>query len=143
MGYYRKFIRDYEKIARPLTNLLKKDSFRWDSDAQSTFSSLKQALVSSLVLAMPDFSQLFLVECDASGRGIDIVLMQNQRPVAYFSKAISDRALSKSTNEKELLALVLAIHHWRPYLLGRKLIVQIDQKSLKHLLNQRISTPNQ
>ena len=69
--------------------------------------------------------------------------MQNNRPIAYFSKAILDRALSKSTYEKELLALVLAVHHWRPYLLGRKFVIRTDQKSLKHLLTQRITTPDQ
>ncbi|KAL8120175.1 hypothetical protein AgCh_017351 [Apium graveolens] len=142
-GYYRKFIRDYGKIARPLTNVLKKDSFHWTSETHQAFEQLKRALVTGPVLAMPNFSKPFLVECDASGKGIGAVLIQDSRPIAYFSKAISDRALSKSTYEKELLALVSAVHHWRPYLLGRQFIIRTDHKSLKHLLTQRISTPDQ
>ena len=69
--------------------------------------------------------------------------MQDKRPIAYFSKALGVRNLSKSAYEKELMALGLAIQHWRPYLIGRKFIVSIDQKSLKQLLQQRISTAEQ
>lgn len=71
------------------------------------------------------------------------MLTQDKRPIAYFSKALADSTLSKSVYEKELMALILAIQHWRPYLLGQKFTVFTDQNSLRYLLEQRITTQNQ
>ncbi|GAU50456.1 hypothetical protein TSUD_373220 [Trifolium subterraneum] len=142
-GYYRKFIQDYGKIAKPLTELTKKDGFKWGKEVQVAFDTLKQKLTTAPLLALPDFSKNFVIECDASGTGIGAILMQDKRPVAYFSKALGVRNLSKSAYEKELMAVVLAIQHWRPYLLGRKFIVSTDQKSLKQLMQQKIITAEQ
>lgn len=142
-GYYRKFIKDYGKIARPLTELTKKDSFKWGVEAQQAFDGLKERLTSAPVLALPDFSKSFLIECDASEGGIGAILMQDKKPIAYYSKALGVKNLAKSAYEKELMAVVLAIQHWRPYLLGRKFVVSTDQKSLKQLLQQRIVTAEQ
>ncbi|KAJ9564989.1 hypothetical protein OSB04_000955 [Centaurea solstitialis] len=142
-GYYRKFVKGYGKLAKPLTDLTKKEGFAWGSEAQAAFEQLKRVMTNPPLLMLPDFSQPFEVECDASGRGIGAVLMQNRRPIAYFSKALSSHNLSKSTYEKELMALVLAIQHWRPYLLGRHFQVYTDQRSLRHLLQQRIASADQ
>ncbi|KZV34979.1 peroxidase 64 [Dorcoceras hygrometricum] len=142
-GYYRKFIRDYGKIAKPLTDLLKKGSFVWNMEAEAAFKALKRNLTTAPVLRLPNFEDEFVVECDASGRGIGAILSQGGHPIAFFSKALGERALSKSTYEKELMALVLAVRHWRPYLLGRKFLVLIDHRALKELLHQKITTPDQ
>ncbi|KAK2417448.1 hypothetical protein QL285_039746 [Trifolium repens] len=142
-GYYRKFIKDYGKIARPLTELTKKDAFLWNQEAQTAFDTLKGCLTTAPVLALPDFNKDFTIECDASGNGIGAILLQDKRPVAYFSKALGVRNLTKSAYEKELMAVVLAIQHWRPYLLGRRFMVSTDQKSLKQLLQQRMVTAEQ
>ncbi|CAJ2651205.1 unnamed protein product [Trifolium pratense] len=142
-GYYRKFIRDYGKIAKPFTELTKKDSFKWNEKAREAFEVLKQKLTTAPVLAFPDFSKSFVIECDASGTGLGAILMQDKKPVAYFSKALGVRNLAKSAYEKELMAVVLAIQHWRPYLLGRKFVVSTDQKSLKQLMQQKIVTAEQ
>ena len=75
-GYYRKFIKNYGPIAAPLTNLIKKDSFKWNVGADFSFQHLKAFIMNPLVLALPDFSKPFVIECDASGVGIDAVLMQ-------------------------------------------------------------------
>ena len=108
-GYYRKFIRNYAQIARPLTNLLKKGAFEWTDEAQKAFDSLKGALVSAPVLGIPDFTKTFVIETDASTHGIGVVLMQEGHPLAYISKSLGPRWQGLSVYEKELLALVFAI----------------------------------
>lgn len=142
-GYYQKFIANYGKIAKPLTELTKKEGLKWNEEAEKAFQTLKTAVTSSPVLTLPNFELPFEIECDASGKGVGAVLMQMKHPIAYFSKAFTASKLSKSAYDKELMALVLAIQHWRHYLLGRRFVVYSDQKSLKHLLQQRITTANQ
>lgn len=142
-GYYRRFVKDYGKVAKPLTELLKRGRFERNDQAKAAMEKLKAAITSAPVLALPDFEQTFHIECDASGAGVGAVLMQGGKPIAYFSKALSEGSLSKSIYEKELMALVLAIQHWRPYLVGQKFMVHTDQRSLKYPLEQRITTQNQ
>ena len=142
-GYYRKFISDFGGIAAPLTHLLGKDGFRWGPEASQAFTKLKQALTSPPVLRLTDFSQQFIVECDASGTGIGAILIQQGQPIAFFSQALKGSSLALSTYEKEMLSIVKAIQKWRPYLFGRPFIVRTDHRSLKYLLEQRISTPAQ
>jgi hypothetical protein len=112
-------------------------------EAENAFLLLKKIMTSPPVLILPNFSLPFEVECDASGRGIGAVLMQQRQPVAFFSKALSDGNLAKSVYEKELMALVLCIQHWRHYLLGKEFIVYTDHKSLKHFLQQKVTSPDQ
>ena len=90
-GYYRKFIRGYGAIAKPLTELLKKGAFQWTSSAQQAFDKLKQAMITTLILALPNFNVEFIMEFDASHTGIEAVLTQGGKPMAYFSKVLFDK----------------------------------------------------
>lgn len=88
-------------------------------------------------LAMPDFTRPFLLETDVSDYGLGAVLLQNNHPLAYFSKVLEPKTRLKSIYEKELMAIVLAIQKWRHFLLGRHFVVRTDQQSLKYVFEQR------
>uniref|UniRef100_A0A8R7U829 Reverse transcriptase domain-containing protein n=1 Tax=Triticum urartu TaxID=4572 RepID=A0A8R7U829_TRIUA len=143
-GYYRKFVRNFGIISRPLTDLLRKNSlFVWTNVTEEAFQELKRALIQAPVLALPNFSKQFVVETDASATGVGAVLMQDAHHVAYLSKALCPWNLGLSAYEKECLALLLAIDHWRPYLQHAEFLICIDQKSLLNLTDQRLNTPIQ
>lgn len=142
-GYYRKFVQHYATIASPLTDLLKKESFSWSSPAQQSFEALKQAMTRTPVLALPDFSKPFILQTDASGVGIGAVLLQSNHPIAYFSKKLSSQLQNSSTYIRELYAITAAVKKWRQYLLGSRFTIQTDHKTLKHLMEQVVLTPEQ
>jgi hypothetical protein len=108
-GYYRKFVRNYGNIATPLTYLLKNNAFTWTSTADHAFQALKDAMFLTSVLALLDFTKRFLLECDASRKGVRAVLLQDGMPLAFTRKQISDRHLGQSIYEKEMLAIMHAV----------------------------------
>ena len=95
-GYYRRFIKGYAKLAAPLTDLLKKEAFKWTSEAETTFVQLQKVMTSAPVLALPNFQLPFILETNASDTGIGAVLHQNGHPIAFFSKKLAPRVQKKS-----------------------------------------------
>ena len=98
---------------------------------------------SAPVLALPNFDKDFVLETDASDYGVEAVLLQNEQPLAYFSKKLSLRMQQASAYVRELYAIIEVVKKWRQYLLGRKFLIWTNQKSLKALLDQVIQTPEQ
>jgi hypothetical protein len=139
-GYHRKFVRNYGNIATPLTALLKNNSLTWTRVASQAFKTLKMTMWTTLVLTLPDFTKSLVLEYDASGKGIDIVLMEEGRPLAFTNKQLSNRHLGKSIYEKELLSILHAVDLWSPYLLGKHFQIKIDHPSLKYFLEQFLSS---
>jgi hypothetical protein len=132
-GYYRRFVKNYGLICRPLHNMLKKDSFKWTAEQTLAFNSLKESLITAPVMALPDFSIPFVLQTDASGTGLGAILMQKGRPISYYSRTIGPRAAAMSTYDKEALAILEAFKKWRHYFLGSELQIKTDQKSLKFI----------
>lgn len=97
--------------------------FQWTSEKEASFQSLKQALITTPVLALSDFTKTFELETDALDKGIGAVLLQAGHPVAYLSKALGPRTQGLSTYEKEGLAIILGVEHWRSYLQQAKFII--------------------
>ncbi|PHT78822.1 hypothetical protein T459_16874 [Capsicum annuum] len=134
MGYYRRFIKKYGWISKPLTTLLKKNTFSWGSESTIAFQKLKDAMNTTPVLSLADFTKSFIVETDACAKGIGAVLMQDGRPITYFSKTIAPKNWGLSTYEKEYLAVLSAVDRWRHYLMVGHFIIRTDHHSLKYLL---------
>ena len=88
-SYYRQFVKNFSKLATPLSDLTKKGNFGWNEAAQIAFEELKEKMSSCPVLAVPDFSQPFELQCGASGEGIGAVLMQNKHPIAFESRKLT------------------------------------------------------
>jgi hypothetical protein len=143
-GYYRKFVKNYAIIARPLTNLLKKrKEFIWDNAAREAFQALKRAMVTTPVLQLPDFNKVFVVETDACDSGIGAVLMQDGHPLAFLSKPLSPLHQQMSIYEKEFLALLMAVDRWRPYLQRDEFVIKTDHHILCFLEDQSLHSPLQ
>jgi hypothetical protein len=140
-GYYRKFVKNYGKIATPLTALLKNNSFTLTPTIAQDFQTLKMAMCTTPVLALPDFTRTFVLECDASGKGIGTILMQEGRPLAFTNKQLSEQILGKSIYEKEMLVILHVVDLWRPYLLEKHFQNKTGHQSLKYFLEQHISSP--
>jgi len=137
-GYYRRFVKHYGLIAKPLTQLLKKKQFSWSPEAQLAFDTLKQAMVTTHVLALPNFEEIFEVETDASDVGIGAVLMQKGQPIAFLRKALGESHKHMSIYEKEFLALIMAVEKWRQYLQRQEFVIRTDHKSLSYLTAQNL-----
>lgn len=136
-SFYRRFVKDFSTIAAPLTEIIKKSvEFKWGQQQQEAFELLKDKLCSAPILRLPDFSNTFELECDASGIGIGAVLTQDRQPIAYFSEKLKAAQLNYSTYDKELLALVRALEVWQHYLLPKEFVIHTDHESLKWLNGQ-------
>ncbi|KAK1602009.1 hypothetical protein QYE76_027114 [Lolium multiflorum] len=124
-------------IACPLNELTKKNvPFVWGNAQQKAFDELKKRLTEAPLLVLPDFAKTFEIECDASGLGIGGVLMQNGKPVAYYSEKLDGARLNYPIYDKELYALVRVLEVWQHYLWPREFIIHSDHESLKYLKSQ-------
>lgn len=139
-GYYHKFVPHYGIIAKPLTQQLTKKGFQWTEQAQLAFDTLKQAMVTTPILALPNFDKPFSIETDACDTGIDAVLVQEGHPIAYYSKALGIKNQKLSTYEKEFLAVMMAVDKWRSYLQRGPFTILTYHKSLCTLGNQQLET---
>ena len=136
-NYYRKFVNSFSLIAAPLTDLLKKDTeYTWTDKHDKAFQELKRILTSKPLLIIPDVQGSFEITSDASNIGIGAVLSQNGRPVAHFSRKLSQAEKNYAAHEKEALAVVQAVRHWRVYITGRPVTLYTDHHSLKYLKTQ-------
>ena len=139
-SYYRRFVPCFAKIAAPLHHLLVKGkTFNWTPECQQVFEDLKGKLVNSPVLAFPDFDRSFVLETDASIRGLGAVLSQKQsdgkfHPVAYASCSLSKTEERYSITDLETLAVVWAISHFQYYLYGHDVTVRTDHQAVKAIL---------
>jgi len=144
-GYYRKFIPQYASISAPLSDLTRKTQpsrVNWTPECDIAFRKLKSLLCCGPVLRSPDFSRPFVLQTDASKRGVGAVLSQidesgEEHPVGFYSRKLLPREQNYATIEKECLSIKLAVHAFRVYLLGRRFHIKTDHRSLEWLDQMR------
>lgn len=131
-GYYRKFIKDYAKVAHGMTKYLKKGTKINKNDPQYVyaFEKLKQLLINPPVLRYVDFTKKFSIATDASDFAIGAVLTQDEHPISYASRTLNEHERKYSTTERELLAIVWAVNYFRPYIYGRTFDLVTDHQPL-------------
>ncbi|GJX79362.1 putative reverse transcriptase domain-containing protein [Tanacetum coccineum] len=137
-GYYRRFIEGFLKIAKSMTKLTQKGiKFDWGEKEENAFQLIKQKLCSAPILALPEGSEDFVVYCDASHKGLGVVLMQREKVIAYASRQLKVHEKNYTTHDLELGSVVFALKIWRHYLYGTRCTVFTDHKSLQHILDQK------
>ena len=135
--YERAHIRDFSKIASPLTELTRKDKgFSWSNVCQIAFDTLKDKVAENCILKVPEMGKPFVVSCDASGDQLGCVLAQEGRVVAYEFRKLRTHEKNYATHDLEFLAIVHALKHWRHLLLGVKFELRTDHQSLKYIFTQ-------
>ncbi|GJW13334.1 reverse transcriptase domain-containing protein [Tanacetum coccineum] len=145
-GFYRRFIQDFSKIARPMTHLLEKETpFFFSKECIESFNTLKRKLTEAPILIAPDWDLPFELMCDASDFAIGAVLGQRKnkhfQPIHYASKTMTEAQAHYTTTEKELLAVVYAFEKFRSYLVLSKSIVYTDHSAIKYLFTKKDAKP--
>ena len=145
-GFYRRFIKDFSKIARPLCRLLEKDTrFDFDDSCKAAFEEIKIKLVQAPIMAAPEWDQGFEIMCDASDFAMGAVLGQRKekifRTIYYASRTFNEAQENYSTTEKEMLAVVFACEKFRQYILGSHVIIHTDHATIKYLMSKKEAKP--
>jgi len=137
-GYYRRFVQDFSKIAAPLTKLTRKgERYIWTEECTAAFEQLKQRLITAPILRTPSGRGGMVIYSDASGKGLGCVLMQHDHVIAYASRQLKPHERNYPTHDLELAAVIFALKIWRHYLLGDKVLIYTDHKSLKYIFTQK------
>ena len=145
-GFYRRFIKDFSKIARPLCRLLEKDTrFNFDDSCRVAFEEIKIKLVQAPIMAAPDWDQGFEIMCDASDFVMGAALGQRKekifRIIYYASRTFNEAQENYSTTEKEMLAIVYACEKFRQYILGSHVVIHTDHAAIKYLMSKKEAKP--
>ena len=137
-GYYRRFVKDFSKIAVPLTELTRKgEPFVWTEKREQGFQELKKRLTTAPILALPEGTEGFSIYSDASHQGLGCVLMQNGKVIAYASRQLKPHEKNYPTHDLELAAVIFALKIWRHYLYGVRCEIYTDHQSLKYIYTQK------
>ena len=137
-GYYRRFVRDFSSIAKPMTRLTEKGvPFVWNIDCEASFKTLKDKLVNAPILVLPESGKRFMVYTDASRIVLGCVLMQDGKVIAYASRQLKKHERNYPTHDLELAAVVFALKSWRHYLYGESCDIFTDHKRLKYIFTQK------
>ncbi|KAK1631716.1 hypothetical protein QYE76_006031, partial [Lolium multiflorum] len=145
-GFYRRFIKDFSKISKPLTNLLQKDvPFVFDDDCKEAFETLKKALTTAPIVEPPDWNLPFEIMCDASDFAVGAVLGQRVdkklNVIHYASKTLDAAQRNYATTEKELLAVVFACDKFRSYIVDSKVTIHTDHAAIRYLMTKKDAKP--
>ena len=145
-GFYRRLIRDFSKIARPLCRLLEKDTkFYFDESCHNAFEEIKSILVEAPIMEKPYWNRVFEIMCDASDFAMGAVLGHKDekvfKAIYYASKTFNEAQENYSTTEKEMLAIVFACEKFRPYILGSHVVIHTDHATIKFLIAKKEVKP--
>jgi hypothetical protein len=146
-GFYRRFVKDFSKITKPLTRLLQKDvEYDFDEECLHSFRTLKQSLISAPIMQPPDWNLPFEIMCDASDYVVGAVLGQRKegkvQTIYYASKTLNEAQVNYATMEKELLVVVFAFEKFRSYIVNSKVIMYTDHATIKYLLSKKDAKPH-
>ncbi|GJT62452.1 putative reverse transcriptase domain-containing protein [Tanacetum coccineum] len=137
-GYYRRFIMNFFKIAKPLASLTQKNwKYEWGREQEEVFQTLKDNLCNAPILSLPDGPEDFVVNYDTSNQGLGCVLMQRGKVITYALRQLKIHKKNYTTHDLELGAVVFSLKTWRHYLYGTKSVMYMDHKSLQHIFNQK------